>query len=232
MNIIKIGFLVLVILVSFFLVIGSITLSITDFRNNNITEFVWYLVLTTILVIILVWAIFRLVLNIKSVGENKRIGLSATNYDETDYIIFPQNETLSPEYQLTIEEKIIQYIKQFQPSWRNKNGKKILEGGENGNNANLASFLRDKGIQAETEEILRNGSRVDILINKNVVVECKPQLLSTDTMHKLSGEVKRTKKISNYRVLALIYGDARKILYEELCEDINRNDVIVLGQML
>lgn len=176
--------------------------------------FPWYIIVTFCLAVFLImFKPWRLFSELKRTNDKKS---------------FPNNkDTKEPSaVRLTIS-----YIKQFKPSWRSKNGKLVLEGGENGNNANLAVYLRNNGLEVETEEILPNGSRTDLIINDQIVIECKPQLINTDTLHKLVGEVKRARKISKYDALALIYGDARKDLHGELCDEIGEDNVIVLGNL-
>ncbi|MBM3254457.1 MAG: hypothetical protein FJZ16_09410 [Candidatus Omnitrophica bacterium] len=130
----------------------------------------------------------------------------------------------------SFEKRVISLVREFKPAWRNKWGKLVLEGGENGNNANLAQYLRDNGInQVETEETLRNGSRVDIIINDQIILECKPKLYSTEKLHNLQGEVKRLQRMG-YVVYSVIYGDARTDLLRELGQEIGENNVIVLGR--
>lgn len=130
----------------------------------------------------------------------------------------------------TTEDLTIKCIKQFKPRWIERNGKFRLEGGENGNNANLAQYLRDnKILNVETEITLKNGSRADLMIDNQIIIECKPHLLSVEKMHSISGEIRRVKRISNYKVFALIYGDAKSYLLNDLKADIGENNVIVLG---
>lgn len=127
------------------------------------------------------------------------------------------------------ETELLRLVKQFRPSWRDKQGRQVLEGGEVGTNANLARHLRDNGISyVETEETLSNGSRADIIVNKTTVIECKPTLLSTDTLHKFHGEMRRAKQ-AGYDTYGVIYGDARDDLLNELREDVGSANVIVLG---
>jgi len=129
------------------------------------------------------------------------------------------------------EDLIINLVRQFKPSWRNRNGNIQLEGGEIGNNAMLAQYLRDNSVdEVETEVVLRNGSRVDIVINNQIILECKKNLGSTAELHNLSGEIKRIKNISQHRVYAVIYGYTRTDLLYELTVNIGANNVIALGQ--
>ena len=122
-------------------------------------------------------------------------------------------------------------MRQFKPSWRNRNGSLQLEGGEVGNNAMLAQYLRDNGIaEVETEVILHNGSRADIVINNQIILECKKNLGSTAELHNLSGEIKRIININQYKVYALIYGYTRTDLLYELTVNVGANNVIALGQ--
>jgi hypothetical protein len=139
----------------------------------------------------------------------------------------------SPYKESTLEDSILEHIRQFKPRWIERNGRHRLEGGENGNNANLAQYLRDNGISdVETEVTLKNGSRADILINKDIIIECKPHLLSVEKLHSLSGEIRRVKRIGNYNKLyALIYGDAKSYLLDDLKADIGENNVVVLGEV-
>lgn len=143
-----------------------------------------------------------------------------SNSSYPDYVSEPTNEP-----------QLSTLIRQFRPSWVNREGRPFLEGGENGNNANLAGYLRKNGMMdVETEKILPNRSRVDILVNKNTVLECKPTLLSTDTLHKLQGEMNRARK-SGDTTYGVIYGDARDELLDELREAIGQGNVIVLGNI-
>ena len=137
---------------------------------------------------------------------------------------------LVPEMDRT-EDSMLSCAKQFKPRWINRNGKLRLEGGENGNNANLAQHLRDNQIpNVETEITLQNGSRADLMINNQIIIECKPHLLSVEKLHSISGEIRRVKRIGSYKVYALIYGDAKSYLLNDLKADIRKNNVIVLGE--
>ena len=132
----------------------------------------------------------------------------------------------------TTENLTLRCIKQFKPRWINRDGKFRLEGGENGNNANLAQHLRNNNIpDVETEITLKNGSRADLMIDNQIIIECKPHLLSVEKMHSISGEIRRVKRIGNYKVFALIYGDAKSYLLNDLKADIGENNVIVLGKV-
>jgi hypothetical protein len=132
----------------------------------------------------------------------------------------------------TTEDSMVSCAKQFKPRWINRNGKLRLEGGENGNNANLAQHLRDNQIpNVETEITLNNGSRADLMINNQIIIECKPHLLSVEKLHSISGEIRRVKRIGSYKVYALIYGDAKSYLLNDLKADIGENNVIVLGEV-
>ena len=183
--------------------------------------------------VILLIAIIYAAINTKSSERPKKEFKRATNSEEETFKnSSPFSEQgNSANNEPTLVETIVKYIKQFHPNWQQKNGKTILEGGENGNNANLAVHLRKYGLTVETEGILKNRSRADLVINGEVVLECKPQLKSTDTLHTLAGEVKRARKLLSYKVLALIYGDARNDLYKELCDEIGESNVILLGEL-
>jgi hypothetical protein len=57
-------------------------------------------------------------------------------------------------------------------------------------------------------------------------------LLSVEKLHSLSGEIRRVKRIGNYNKLyALIYGDAKSYLLDDLKADIGENNVVVLGEV-
>jgi hypothetical protein len=132
----------------------------------------------------------------------------------------------------TTEDLTIKCIKQFKPRWINRDGKPRLEGGENGNNANLAQHLRDNNIpHVETEIYLKNGGRADLMVDDQIVIECKPNLLHTDNYHSISGELRRVKRAGNYKVYALIYGNAKSYLLDDLKADIGDNNVVVLGKV-
>lgn len=133
----------------------------------------------------------------------------------------------------TNEETAINHIRRFKPRWRYKDGKRKLEGGENGNNANLAQYLRRHlGCKVETEETLINGSRVDLIIGGEIILECKPHLKSMDMLNSLVTEVKRVKQLGRYKAYAVIYGDARRELHRELANDIGETSIILLGKLL
>jgi len=83
----------------------------------------------------------------------------------------------------------------------------------------------------ETEETLAKGLRVDIVINNEVVLECKQDLKNSKTLKALYGEIQRIKRLKRYTVYAVIYGDARRNLYEELCEEVGEYNVILLGKL-
>jgi hypothetical protein len=160
---------------------------------------------------------------------------STLTYDNSRWIDVTKAESpllnTSPQIDTT-EDLTIKCIKQFKPRWINRDGKPRLEGGENGNNANLAQHLRDNNIpHVETEIYLKNGSRADLMINNQIIIECKPNLLRTDKLHSISGELRRVKRIGNYKVYALIYGDAKSYLLDDLKADIGENNVIVLGEV-
>jgi len=132
----------------------------------------------------------------------------------------------------TTEDLTLKCIKQFKPRWINRDGKPRLEGGENGNNANLAQHLRNNNIpDVETEITLKNGSRADLMIDNQIIIECKPHLKSVEKLHSLSGELRRVKRTGNYKVYALIYGDAKSYLLNDLKADIGENNVIILGEV-
>ena len=132
----------------------------------------------------------------------------------------------------TTEDLTLKCIKQFKPRWINRDGKPRLEGGENGNNANLAQHLRDNNIpHVETEIYLKNGGRADLMVDDQIVIECKPNLLHTDNYHSISGELRRVKRAGNYKVYALIYGNAKSYLLDDLKADIGDNNVVVLGKV-
>jgi hypothetical protein len=148
---------------------------------------------------------------------------------------FRQNYYQTPNnYQSdTSENSLISYIKQFSPRWTQRNGKHRLEGGENGNNANLAQHLRDCGISnVETEMTLNNGSRVDLLINGNIAIECKPHLLSVEKLHDVSGQIRRIKRLGQYEAYAVIFGNAKRNLLEDLKADIGDDIIILLGNII
>ena len=172
--------------------------------------------------------------NIQEKEANKLTDNSNTlTYDNSRWIDVTKEQSPlsnnSPKINTT-EDLTIKCIKQFKPRWIERNGKFRLEGGENGNNANLAQYLRDnKILNVETEITLKNGSRADLMIDNQIIIECKPHLLSVEKMHSISGEIRRVKRISNYKVFALIYGDAKSYLLNDLKADIGENNVIVLG---
>ena len=159
--------------------------------------------------------------------HNKPIG----NYTYGTSVYTPINYTKPKE--ISLEESVISLIKQFKPMWVERNGKRRLEGGENGNNAFLAQYLRDKGIsKVETEVTLKNRSRADLLINNQIVIECKPHLLSVEIMNSIASEIRRVKRLENYQPYALIYGDAKAELLEELQSEIGTNNAICLGEII
>jgi hypothetical protein len=127
----------------------------------------------------------------------------------------------------TLGERVKEYVGQFKPPWR----KGRLEGGENGANAQLARYLRKRGLKVETEETLPNGSRADLIINDEIILECKPHLKSKEKLYSLVGEINSVRQ-EGYEIYAVIYGDARTDLDRKLSNEIGENNAIVLGNLV
>jgi hypothetical protein len=170
------------------------------------------------------------------INNDSNLSYDATIYqqnnDNKEDIVYPKYEPQLSK-SLTNEDLVIAHVKQFKPRWMERDGRKRLEGNENGNNANLAQYLRECGISnVETEMPLINGIRIDLLINNKIAIECKPNLLHVDKLHSVASELRRIKRLGQYEVYALIYGDAKSYLLEDLKADIGENSVIVLGDII
>ena len=109
----------------------------------------------------------------------------------------------------------------------------MLEGGETHNNANLAAYLRSNNLKVEYNGYLPDKREsIDVVANNMIAFECKQTLTTTSTLRDLVGEINRDRRLTKYEVFALIYGDARKDLHDDLCEQIGEESVIVLGNVI
>jgi hypothetical protein len=214
----------------------GIILICTFFIDKKASPFLMWLI-SLLLGILAIIYIVRYIIRKITHFTTKRLNNndSTLTYDNSQWVDVTKKQSplfnTSPKID-TSEDLTLRCIKQFKPRWIERNGKFRLEGGENGNNANLAQQLRDYNIpDIETEITLKNGSRADLMIDNQIIIECKPHLLSVEKLHSISGEIRRVKRIGNYKVFALIYGDAKSYLLEELKADIGENNVIVLGEV-
>lgn len=200
-------------------------------HKSVLREVIFWLILASPLVIwLLIKYWFDISYELKRIFKKRKEPIGNYTYDTKNYTQI-SNTIIKP--QVSLEDSVISLVKQFKPMWNERNGKRRLEGGENGNNAFLAQYLRDKGIsKVETELTLKNRSRADLLIDNQIVIECKKHLLSIQIMNSVSSEVKRIKRLENYKAYALIYGDAKADLLEELKSEIGTNNVICLGKII
>jgi hypothetical protein len=88
-----------------------------------------------------------------------------------------------------------------------------IVGKETDINKRLAKNLCEKGLDAKARLI-----GLDIVIeNLRLRLECKKELASSTTLTTLIGQVRRSLRRTSWdRVIVVIYGNANRILYEEL----------------
>jgi hypothetical protein len=164
MRIIKLVILSILLVVLLFAFIGGIVSIAKQLEIASIL----ILILVFLLLIWVISRFLRIILSSKY-SKNKQPTKTFIN-DETKKMSAVNDTVVGTPNESNIEEKAIFYIKQFKPNWREKNGKMFLEGGENGNNANLVIYLRNNGIPAEIEETLPSGRRVDIIIDNQLIM--------------------------------------------------------------
>ena len=208
---------------------------IRNYTHESILHAVTFWLFLIVFLIIAILFIFRnRIFKIKEANKSTNNDSSLT-YDNSRWVDVTKEQSplLNNSHRIdTTEDLTLRCIKQFKPRWINRDGKFRLEGGENGNNANLAQHLRDNNIpHVETEIYLKNGGRADLMVDDQIVIECKPNLLHTDNYHSISGELRRVKRAGNYKVYALIYGNAKSYLLDDLKADIGDNNVVVLGKV-
>jgi len=227
MKLLKKVFFFVLFCVSLYFVIGYLALLAQPIKNTQ-SQVTIMIIIVIVAFVILGWSVYHIVRPIRL--NKERLSYYNRNVSLTNKVIEVQeNESANKSILL---EKTINCIKEFKPQWAERNGKKRLEGGENGNNAMLAQFLRDNGINnVETELGLINRGRSDLLINNEIAIECKPHLLTIDKLDSLSKKIKRVKRM-NFKTYAVIYGDAREDFLKELYEDIENSNVIILGSLV
>lgn len=127
-------------------------------------------------------------------------------------------------------------IKAFKPSWRWKTtpkgkDKRRLEGDEKGTTANLARYLRGKDFKAETEISFPDGRKADLVVNGNTIIEAKPNLMFPGRLGSLMQEVQAHRlNRPNYKVMVVIYGDARGKYLSQLRHSVGEAvPTVVLG---
>jgi hypothetical protein len=206
-------------------IIGQKYVNITTVYHIEHTHDVLWIILIIAFIAGIIYSLKRI--SEDNITNHQNLSFQSTYAPQTD-----NNSAELANFKPRLENSTLTYIRQFKPRWIERDGKHRLEGKEEGNNANLAHFLSDNGIpNVYTEVSLKNGSRVDILIDDQIIIECKPHLLSVDNLHSISGELRRVKRIGNYKIYALIYGDAKSYLLNDLKADIGENNVIVLGEI-
>ena len=188
---------------------------------------------------------------IKNTGRDKEVRADTSMTMSTDFTAFaekyensrgvlPNGGPLRIRQIVDKSSLLIEAIRAFKPEWKEFKDKygtyrKTLRFGENSTNRELRRHLEGKGLNLKGEFILPKGDRVDLLWGEEkIIIEAKSDLGYTDpyTVNNLIGKVIPYKeKYPEYKILVVIYGDARQ---DEL-SDIHRHcegvTVVVLGNI-
>ena len=193
---------------------GQKYVNLTEFYRIENSYNIFWLLLAVLLFAGIIYSLVEISKDdtpIQSSDSTQRSSQQFLTYDDTAYG--------SDKNEPTLKEKTLNYVKHFKPSWINKDGRWVLEGGETHNNANLAALLRSNNLRVEYNDYLPNKREsIDVVANQMIAFECKPTLTTTTTFRDLVGEINRDRRLTKYEVFALIYGDARADLYNDLCE--------------
>jgi hypothetical protein len=208
---------------------GQKYVNLTKFYSIEHSHDILWLLLAALLFAGIIYSLIEI-----SKGKNTFIQASdSTQRNSQQFLTYDDTTYGRNKNEPTLQEKTLNYVKQFKPSWINEDGKWVLEGGETHNNANLVAHLRNHNLEVKYNNYLPNKREsIDVVANQAIAFECKPTLTTTTTFRDLVGEIHRDRRLTRYEVFALIYGDARADLYNELCEQIGKESVIVLGNVI